>query len=183
MRSLFFHVAVAAFLGAGPARALELHELDIETGTGSYAVDMSFALAAAPSRVIATLTDYDNPHRLNPDVKAMEVVGRQAGVTRVRTTFRACAFIFCDDLEMLQDVRVSADRISAHIVPTVGQFSSGRYDWQVTATEQDASLVRFQATVNYEFFLLPVIGKLMLKRQLRKQLLMTAENLEVEASR
>ena len=85
--------------------------------------------------------------------------------------------------ERSADLLRSPGRIIADIVPTTGQFSSGRYDWRITPTGEDGTLVRFLATVNYEFFLMPVIGKLMLKRQLRKQLLLTAENLEVEASR
>ena len=43
--------------------------------------------------------------------------------------------------------------------------------------------VRFRATVEYEFFLMPFIGKLMLRKRIREQLLVTAENLEIEASR
>lgn len=183
MRGLFFHVAAALILGAGHANALELHQLDIDTGKGTYDVEMSFSVGATPARVIAALTDYGNPTRLNPDVAGMEVVMQRDDVTRVRTDFRACALAFCNDLEMLQDVRVSADRVTADIVPTAGQFSSGRYDWRVTPTTEDGALVQFRATVKYEFFVMPVIGKLMLKRQLRKQLLITAANLEGEASR
>jgi carbon monoxide dehydrogenase subunit G len=183
VRGWFFRIAVAVVLGTDPAQALELHQLDIDTGRGTYDVDMSFSVAATPARVMTTLTDYDNPARLNPDVEGMEVVSRHDDVTRVRTEFRACALVFCNDLEMLQDVSVSPGRIIADIVPTAGQFSSGRYDWHVTPTAEDGALVRFRATVKYEFFLMPVIGKLMLKRQLRKQLLRTAENLEAEASR
>ena len=183
MRGWFFRIAVAAVLTAGPAHALELHQLDIDTAKGTYTVEMSFSARATPARIIAALTDYDNPGKLNPDVEAMEVVAQFDNVTRVRTDFRACALVFCNDLEMLQDVSVSPGRIIADIVPTTGQFSSGRYDWRITPTGEDGALVRFQATVNYEFFVMPVIGKLMLKRQLRKQLLLTAENLEVEASR
>ena len=183
MRSSLCHIAVAAILCAGPVHALDLHRLDIDTGRGTYAVEMSFSVAATPARVITALTDYDNPARLNPDVEGMEIVAQHDGVTRVRTEFRACALVFCNDLEMLQDVSVSAGRVVADIVPTAGQFSSGRYDWRVTPTAEDGALVHFSATVKYEFFVMPVIGKLVLKRQLRKQLLLTAENLEVEASR
>jgi hypothetical protein len=182
MRFPYLCVTIAAIVVAVPASGFDLHELDITTTRREYDVDMAFSIGATPARIIETLTDYDRPTRLNPDVKEMRIVERTGDTTRVLTEFRACALVFCKDLEMLQDVRVSDGRIVADIVPTEGQFSSGRYDWQVTKTAQGFSRVRFRATVKYEFFVMPVIGKLMLKNQLRKQLLITAENLEVEAS-
>lgn len=183
MRALCLIGGLFLVLLVAPSRALEVHQLEIETRRGSYEVDMSFTVAAAPDRVIATLTSYDHTARLNPDVTNIEIVERRGDVTRVRTEFRACALVFCKDLQMLQDVSLSDGRIIADIVPTAGQFSSGRYDWTITETAEEGSLVTFRATVKYEFFVMPVVGKLILGRRLRSQLLVTAENLEIEAAR
>ena len=183
MRSLRRCVTIVVVLAAVPAYGFDLLRLEITTSKGAYDVDMAFTVDAPPARIIAALTDYDSPNRLNPDVEAMHVVAQEGDVTRVRTEFRACALVFCRDLAMLQDVSVSDSHIVADIVPTAGQFSAGRYDWHITRTTDDTSLVEFRATVKYEFFVMPVIGRAILRNQLRKQLLLTVANLETAASR
>jgi hypothetical protein len=176
-------LSAAVVLLAGSAGAFELRQLEIVTRRGAYEIDMAFHVRADTSRIIDTLTDYDRPRRLNPDVDEMQVLHEQDGVTRVRTTFKACALVLCRDLSMVQDVTVVPDRVTAKIIPTAGDFRAGQYDWHVTEAVDGGADVRFRATVEYEFFVMPIIGKLILRKRLREQLLITAENLEIAASR
>lgn len=176
-------LSVVGALLVGSPGAVELGELEIVTRKGTYEIEMTFHIGARADRVINTLTDYDQPRRLNPDVKDMQVLHEQDGVTRVRTDFKACALVLCRDLTMVQDVTVTHNRVTATIVPTAGDFRAGQYVWNVTDSGDGRAEVRFRATVEYEFFLMPFIGKLMLRKRIREQLLVTAENLEIEASR
>ena len=50
------------------AAAVEVDHLEIDAEERRYVIDMSFRVAAAPSTVIALLTDFGYPDRLNPDV-------------------------------------------------------------------------------------------------------------------
>lgn len=176
-------VFLAAGLLAEPAAAVELHHLDIRTGKGSYQVDMAFSVAAQPALVIALLTDYGFPDRLNADVTAREVLGENDGLTRVRTEFRGCALFMCEDVTLVQDVAVSAGTITADVVPGSGDFSAGRLEWQIDRDGTGGSRIEFRANMEYEFFVMPVFGRVLLRNRLRQQLMKTAENLEAAASR
>jgi len=166
-----------------PAAAVEVRQLDIRTEKGSYEVDMVFSVAAQPAQIITLLTDYGYPDRLNPEVTAKEILAERDGSTRVRTEFRGCAVFLCKDLALVQDVAVTATTITADVVPGLGDFSSGRLEWHISANGVGGTDVEFSANMNYEFFVVPVFGQLMLRKRLKDNLLRTAENLEAEASR
>lgn len=175
--------ALAAGLLATQAAAVDVDHLEIRTSKGSYEVDMTFSVAAAPARVVTVLTDFGYPDKLNRDVTARQVLGVRDGLTRVRTEFRGCALFLCEDITLVQDVAVTENTVVADVVAGQGDFTSGRLEWRITANETGGARVEFRANMEYDFFVLPVFGRLMLRNRLKQQLLETAENLETEVSR
>lgn len=176
-------IALPICLAATPNYAMDVDRLEITARKGGYAIDMSFRVAAPAANVITVLSDFGYPDRLNPDVTSKEVISEQDGVTRVRIGFRGCVLFFCKATAMTQDVRIRGNEITADAVADGGDFKSGRLHWRVVNSEYGSAAVEFQATVEYEKYVFPIVGRFFVRKRLRDQLLRTAANLEIEASR
>jgi len=162
---------------------LDIDDLRITKQGRAYQVQITFDVAAPVNQVTAVLTDYGYPDRLNPEVTKRAVISRQGGITRVRTEFRGCVFFFCKDIALTQDVTVVADTIQAEIVADESDFRSGYFRWSVSSSDNGGSHISFEAVVEPDFFIPPLIGGFFIRKRLRQEILATAENLETEAAR
>jgi len=176
-------VLLVALSGVGSAMALDIDDVRVEKQGRAYEVQMTFGVAASVYQVMAVLTDYGFPSRLNPDVVKREVINTQEGITRVRTEIRSCVLFFCKDLVLTQDVRVFAGTIQAHTVADESDFLSGHLRWLVSNGDYGTALIRFDAVMEPDFFIPPLIGGYFARKRLRQEILATAKNLEIEATR
>jgi hypothetical protein len=176
-------VLLLALIGVSSAMALDIDDIDVTKKGRTYKVQITFDVAAPVDRVMAVLTDYRYPDRLNPEVTKREVISRQNGITRVRTEFRSCVFLFCKDVVLTQDVTVVAGTIQAVIVPDESNFRSGNLVWLVSSNDTRGSHIGFEAVMEPDFFVPPLIGGFFIRKRLRQEILATAENLETEAAR
>ena len=176
-------VLLLTLVGVSGAMALNINDLRITKQGRAYKVQTTFDVAAPVHRVMAVLTDYRYPDRLNPEVTKREVISRQNGITRVRTEFRSCVFLFCKDIVLTQDVTVVAGTIQAIIVPDESNFRSGNLVWLVSSKDSGGSHIGFEAVMEPDFFVPPLIGGFFVRKRLRQEILATAENLETEAAR
>ena len=78
-------VLLLALVGVSSAMGLAIDDIDVTKKGRTYKVQITFDVAAPVNRVMAVLTDYRYPDRLNPEVTKREVISRQNGITRVRT--------------------------------------------------------------------------------------------------
>jgi hypothetical protein len=175
-------VLLLALVGVSGAMALNIDDLRITKKGRTYHVQITFDVAAPVDRVMAVLTDYRYPDRLNPDVTKREVISRQQGITRVRTEFHSCVFLFCNDVVLTQDVTVVAGTIQAVIVPDESDFRSGYLRWLLSSSDNGGSHIGFEAVMEPDFFIPPLIGGFFVRKRLRQEILATAENLETEAA-
>jgi hypothetical protein len=169
------------FLAPG-ARAVEVSHLEITTGKGAYAIEMSLHVAAPPSRVIAVLSDFGYPDPVNPDVTHQEVISVDNGITRVRTEFEGCVLFICREIELTQDVRVEGNDVYADVVPGGKSFQSGRLHWRIADDGVGGSLIEFRASMAHNFFVMPLVGGYFLKKRIHNKLMESAANLEKAAS-
>jgi hypothetical protein len=132
---------------------------------------------------MAVLTDYGFPDRLDPEVTKREVISRHGGITRVRTEIRACAFFFCKDIVLTQDVTVVVDNIQADIVPDESDFRSGYFRWSISSSDNGRSHISFEVIMEPNFYIPPLIGGFFVRKKLRQKILATVENLESETAR
>ncbi len=176
-------VLLLALVGVSGAMALDIDDLRVTKKGRTYRIEITFDIAAPVDRVMAVLTDYRYPDRLNPEVTKREVISRQQGITRVRTEFRSCVFLFCKDVVLTQDVTVVAGTIQAVIVPDESDFRSGYLRWLVSSSDNGGSHIGFEAVMEPDFFIPPLVGGFFIRKRLRQEILATAENLEAEAAR
>lgn len=169
--------------GHSLAIALNIDDIHVAENGRAYEIQMTFDVIASADQVMAVLTDYGFPDRLDPEVTKRDVVSQHGAITRVRTEIRACVFLFCKDIALTQDVTVIAGTIQADIVPGESDFQTGYLRWSVSSSDTGGARISFMAIMEPDFFIPPVIGGFFARRKLRQKILATAENLEAEAAR
>ena len=136
---------IMALAGLSAAMAQDIDNLDITSQGRTYQIHMTFDVAAPVDSVMAVLTDYGFPDRLNPNVSKREVVSRQENITRVLTEIRSCILFYCKDISMIQDVAIVANTIRADIVPGKSDFRSGYFHWTVSSSRSDGAHIETEA--------------------------------------
>jgi len=169
--------------GVSCVMAADIDDLSITKQGRAYQVQMTFGVTASVDQVVAVLTDYGFPDRLDPDVTKREVVNRHGEVTRVRTESRGCIFIFCRDISFTLDITVDEGKIQADVVPDESDFRSGYFRWSISSSDYGGSYIVLDTIMEPDFFVPPLIGKIFIRKMLRQKILATAENLEEEAAR
>lgn len=170
---------LAGFLQTSSAIALEVEDLDVVVRKGTISVDMDFIVEASVPEVIAALTNFDYPDRLNPRVTAKEVLSINGDITRVRTSFRGCLLIFCRNSTLVEDVRILNNEIISTIVANDEDKSTGQFHWHLYANDSGGTSVSFVATMRPDIFIVPVVGDSIARRKLKRQLIESAVNLGV----
>ena len=176
-------IVTLVMLAASPAMAADDGDVSIERDGGSYRIHMAFDVPASIGQVKSVLTDYAHPSRLTSAVTAREILGQQDGVVRVRTDFRDCVVFFCKSMTLVHDVTVSANAVRADVVPAGSDFRNGFLLWSISDAGSGGSHVVFEAIMEPDFFVPPLVGGFLVSNALRKQALTTADNLVSEAPR
>lgn len=173
--------AALAILVAIPALALDVRDVRVETEDHVYRIRMAFDVPASVEQVKSVLTDFAHPSRLSSAVIAREVLGRKDDIVRVRTEFRDCVVFFCKSMMLIHDVTVSANEVRADVVPDGSDFRHGFLRWSIHGTGNGDSHVVFEAVMEPDFFVPPLIGGFLVRKALGQQARATAENLANEA--
>jgi hypothetical protein len=84
---------------------------------------------------------------------------------------------------LIHGVTVSANEVRADVVPEGSDFRHGFLRWSIHVIDSEASHVEFEAVMEPDFFVPPLIGGFLVRNALAKQALATAENLVSEAPR
>ena len=176
-------LVLSAMLVASQAMAQDNDDVDIQQEDRVYSIRMAFDVPATVDQIKSVLTDFAHPSRLSPAVTAREILGRQDGVTRVRTEFRDCVVFFCRTMLLLHDVTSTANEVRADVVPGESDFRHGFLRWSIEDAGAAGSHVVFEAVMEPDFFVPPIIGGFLVRNALRKQVITTAENLVTEAPR
>ena len=176
-------VLLLALAAVSYSMAVEIDDVQISQKGRVYRAQLTFDVTASVDQVAAVLTDYEHPNRLTPDVTGREIVGRQNGVTRVRTEIHSCVVFFCKDITLTQDVTVVAGAIKADIVPEESDFRSGYLLWSITSGDLGGAHIQYESVIEPDFFIPPLVGGYFMRKRFRQQIFATAENLEREAAR
>ncbi|MBA2491162.1 MAG: SRPBCC family protein [Gammaproteobacteria bacterium] len=159
--------------------ASEVKQLDVEHHDGIYKITMTFSVAAPLSPVRAMLTDYAHLSALNSAIVESEVLPpTDQNATRVRTRTKDCILFLCADITRVEDVTSDgAGGFRATIVPGLSDMKSGLARWRFQSKKQ-VTRIRFEARMEPDFWIPPLIGPLLIKHRLRTHLEETADNLE-----
>ena len=169
---------VGGGIAAGPAAGADVRKLSVDHEQAAYLVDFEAVVAVPPDRVFALLTDFDRLDRLNPGVKVAQRLSSGSGTTRVRTVIEGCVLFFCRRMERVEAVRTRGQRVIwARIVPSASDFRSGESRWGLAAVT-GGTRIRLRLRVVPDFWVPPLIGPWILKRDLADNLRILVRRLE-----
>lgn len=162
------------------ATAGTIERLEAEHDDGRYTVSFEVVLDAPRERVWRIMTDYDRLPRVSKIITESRVLKQtDANRHRVGVTLKACVLIFCKTVERTVDIEARPqNEILVAEDPADSDFRYGREHWLIAA-EGAQTRLNYTAELVPDFFIPPLIGPLVVKHFLRREIRLTA--LEVEA--
>jgi hypothetical protein len=167
-------ILLLLFVAIPRLNAGELTELQVTETGGVYHIRMVMVVHVPAKYVRGALTDYEHIYRLNPSIIESEILtSPEQGVVRVRTLMHGCVAFFCKDVGRVEDVRelVSGD-LRAEIVPELSNLRSGHANWKIQPLGERAQ-VTYQADMEPDFFIPPLIGSFFVKQKMRKEIMVS----------
>ena len=161
------------------ARTADLAELQVTETEGIYIINLVMQVQAPARYVHHVLTDYAHIYRLDPAIVDSEVLpSPDEGVVRVKTRIHDCIAFFCMKIDRVEDVRESNHGgLQVTTVPALSSFKSGYAEWKILRMEERTQ-VTYQAQMEPDFFIPPLIGSFFVKRKLRKSMLASLARIE-----
>ena len=162
--------------------AVDIKELEVSENGGIYSIKVAAVIDAPAEYVHRTLTDYAHIYRLNPSITQSDVLPSSGnGVVRVRTRILDCIFIFCMQLDRVEDVHeVPPYDLRAVIVPSLSNFRSGIAHWHIKAMGERSQVI-YEAQMEPGFIILPIIGPSFVKEKMRTEMASSLMRIECVA--
>lgn len=163
-------------------RAYELQDIRVTREASRYRVHMDVSLDVPAASTYAAFADVRRLPQINPAVREVRVVRElSAGARRVYTRVRMCVSLFCRHIEQVQDMRFEASSAGGHVrAQVISELSDLRYglaEWTLRACA-DRTCLRFDAEVEPDFWVPPLIGPWLIQRKLREEAMQTSGGLE-----
>jgi len=158
---------------------LACSELQVSVAKGVYSIDLAVQMHVPARYVYRVLTDYVHIYRLDPAITDSEILpSQEAGVVRVRTRIADCIGVFCIKIDRVEEVRESGhDTLQVTTIPTLGSFKSGHAVWKILGMEE-STLVIYQAQMEPDFYIPPLIGSYLVTKKLRQSILVSLAKIE-----
>lgn len=165
------------------ALAFDLIEAEVTEENGIFRIKASALIEAPPDYIRYVLADSTHIYRLSPSIIESEVLpSSTAGEKQVRTRLLTCTSVFCREIERVDSVRMlKSGNFEAEIIPALSEFKSGKATWEITPMD-DGSYIVYQAYLEPDFFIPPVVGTLVVIQNLRDEFTTTFIRIERIAS-
>jgi hypothetical protein len=167
------------FFQPQPALAFDFTDAEVTEKKGVYHIKISAEIKAPSGYVRYVLADYAHIYRLSASIIESEVLPDNIdGEKQVRTRLLLCTSVFCTEAERVDVVRMLASGdLEAEIVPELSEFKSGKATWKITPVDDHSFLV-YEAVLEPDFFIPPVIGTRLVIENLRKEFARTFIRIE-----
>ena len=168
---------IPSIAGAG-----EVIESSVALDSGIYSVDVLVRIEVPLEVVFQAITDYDRLTEINASIVESYIVETQgADRYRVFTRVKFCILFFCKQIRQVQDmVEYGPALVKATILPEWSDFDSGHASWDLVVAD-DVTYMQFSTEVDPSFWVPPLIGTWLIKREMTKQVLETAMYIEQKA--
>jgi hypothetical protein len=156
-----------------------LDDVTVYEEDGVYYISISSEIAARADYVRHVLTDYIHIYRLNDSIIASKTLAPSAdNKAQVETTVLCCTTVFCKEVTRVEEVSVLASgSLHTRIVPEKSDFRSGEATWQISPLKETTHL-SYQATLEPDFFIPPILGTQLVIKNLREQFSMTFDRIQ-----
>jgi len=165
------------------AQTLDFTEAEVTEENGVFRIKVSAIIEAPPDYIRYVLADSAHIYRLSPSIIESEVLpSSTADEKQVRTKLLCCTSVFCREVERVDIVRMlKSGNLEAEIIPALSEFKSGKARWMITPMD-DASHVVYEAYLEPDFFIPPVVGTQIVKKNLLNEFTTTFIRVERIAS-
>lgn len=162
------------------AVAATIEVLETTHEAGRYTVSFEVVLAANRDKVWQIMTDYEHLPLVSKSIVESRVLKREdARHQRVELTLHGCILFFCKTLRRVVNIEARPpEEIRMTEDPAHSDFRYGIERWGITR-EGSATRLKYSAELEPDFFVPPLIGPVAVKYFLRREIRLTA--LEVEA--
>jgi len=162
---------IALVLGAWSTAlyAVEIVSVDVQVSSGRYHLRGESVIDAPPNFIRGILMDYDNFHRLTNGISETRFIEQPnneppLGYTRVDS----CILFFCRHAVKTERIVVNTpDEIITEAIPEKSDFRYNHTRW-IFKPHTDGTLVIYEAEMEPDFWLPPIIGPWAIKRKLEQ---------------
>ena len=181
MTALVRTLASIALLAPVVAHALTVRSIEASYVASTYRVSLVALVDAPPHDVEAVLIDYPNYRRLDPRIRASNVLpGTGSDTSVVQTRIRFCAGWFCRTINRVENVQLRPGELLATVIPERSEVRRGltRTSWRA---EGSGTLVTYEAEFVPDFWVPEMIARRYATRALRESTANLFANVEREA--
>ncbi|MGH8402755.1 MAG: SRPBCC family protein, partial [Gammaproteobacteria bacterium] len=164
------------------AAGATFYKLDVTRHGDRYEVIADVHLDAAPADVYSALLDFKHFPEINPSVRISRLV-RQVNVHTqlVYIETVGCVAIFCQTIRQLQQfTELDPQDIVAVTLPDGSNVKQGTSSWHLEP-EGDGTRLRWQASLEPDFWVPPFVGPRIIARQLREQAFASMRDIECQS--
>ena len=154
-----------------PGHAGGVLDSSVSYEAGVYSLSIEARIDAPAAMVYRLITDYAHLQDINPAVRESRILRTDGPEKcRIRVVTRVCVLFYCRDITQSQDmVQSPGYLIEATVLPQDSDFRRGRAQWRLIA-EGDTTLMYFRAELVPDFFLPPLIGPWLIRREMVNQI-------------
>jgi len=164
------HLAVFSLLClAFPARGADLRDVSVEHVDDRYHLVSRAWFDASREDLFRVLTDYDRFHKFTSAfVETRDLAPDDAGRPQFFTRMEGCVLMFCKSMRRTGYLLLKPHReIVAIAYPETSDFHYSRERWRLEP-EGDGTLMTYEFEMEPAFWVPPVIGPFLIKRELRE---------------
>lgn len=166
---------LVVLLIAGNARAVVIERMQVSRDQARYTVAAAMTIDVPQQAAFRAASDYERLPEFNPSI----VTSKRLPGRHLRSNIRLCVAFFCKQVEqVMRYAEQPPDSIAMQVVPGKGDLKSGHADWRFSARENHGTRLLFDAEIEPDFWVPPLIGPYLIARELRRQARVTAESIE-----
>ena len=158
--------------------------LDVERHGKRYVMTMDARLNCVAEEAYAVFVDYRQLPRIHPAIiSAVRKPGAPPGAQRLHSKVELCFLGFCRVLDQVQDMyREPPEHLKAIVLPELSNLRHGTASWRIWDDAGETRL-RFEAEIEPDFWVPPLIGPWIIRRTLSQHAVYTADSIERLANR
>ena len=159
--------------------ASTLEHLQVTHVGKRYQVVMHASMETSADKAYAVFTDYARLPEINDAIISAKLIdGAQAPAQRIHTQVRVCVMGFCKVFDQIQDMnKTPPEHLQADVLPGVSNLKYGKANWRIWDEGDKAKLI-FEAVVEPDFWVPPLIGPWLIERKLAGEAVDTANGIE-----
>mgnify|MGYP001826099040 CR=1 FL=1 len=160
----------------------EVEELSITEADGAYSLRVVSVLDAPVEYVYDVITDYKHAYRINPTITEVEILPSDRDqVVRVRNLSEHWVGPFCFKIDWVGDIEEPRDGyLKVKTIPELSSFKSGSAVWELRS-QGERTCVLHESILKPDFFMPPVIGNHIMRKQMKEDTLDTFNRIECYA--